>query len=203
MKYTAKMRFLVLLLCLRVLPSFPRGSDLLQAKFETAESNASAGVFVAGYEDELTDDQKVFISTIAGEATITAAGYRVSPLARQAIANVIMNRIGQREWAKYTTATEICAYTGFGGYRSYLYEDCMDYLNHRDGSNEEIETLIKQVLPVYEGTVSDITGGAQLFYTPAAMPRGEGGPRWDNSKLKEILISGIDPYYEGRFYRYK
>ena len=194
--------FVVLLVFLQTVPSLHPMSGRMRTNSDFTEADIPVSV-CEPEEKELTEDQKVFISTIAGEATITAQGYSVSPLARQAIANVIMNRIGQREWARYTSAADICACTGFGGYKSYLFHACMDYLNHRDGSNEEIELLIEQVLPVYEGKVSDITGGAQLFYTPAAMPKGVKGPRWDSSKLKEVLISGVDPYYEGRFFRYK
>lgn len=151
---------------------------------------------------ELSYDQKVFVSTIYAEATSTAQGYYVSPLARQAIANVIMNRIGQREWTKYKTAAEICAYTGFTAYGNYYYEECMDYLNAQDGSNELIEEILAEVLPVYTHELPDITGGAQIFYTPAAMHPGR-SLGWNSALLEEVIISGVDPYYEARFFRYK
>ena len=151
---------------------------------------------------ELTYDQKVFISTVYAEATTSALGYPVSPIARQAVACVIMNRIGQREWTRFQTAEDVCAYSGFSAYGSYNYQECMKYLENRDGSNLVIEELISQVMPVYTGELPDITGGAQLFYTPAAMkPHTE--LRWNFGLLEEVIISGIDPYFEGRFYRYK
>ena len=151
---------------------------------------------------ELTYDQKVFISTVYAEATTSASGYPVSPVARQAVACVIMNRIGQREWARFQTAGDVCAYSGFSAHGSYNYQECMKYLDNRDGSNQQIEELISQVLPIYTGEISDITGGAQLFYTPAAMkPHTQLG--WNFGLLEEVIISGVDPYFEGRFYRYK
>ena len=151
---------------------------------------------------ELTYDQKVFISTVYAEATTSASGYPVSPVARQAVACVIMNRIGQREWARFQTAGDVCAYSGFSAHGSYNYLECMKYLDNRDGSNQQIEELISQVLPIYTGEISDITGGAQLFYTPAAMkPHTQLG--WNFGLLEEVIISGVDPYFEGRFYRYK
>ena len=64
----------------------------------------------------LTKEQKVFISTIAGEGMWTAKGKPVSTVARQSIANVIVNRVGSREWKDYTTVSEICANTGFDAY---------------------------------------------------------------------------------------
>ena len=84
-----------------------------------------------------------------------------------------------------------------------MFKHCLEYLHGRDGSDDEIEQLISEILPIYTGEVSDLTGGAQLFYTPAAMPPHAKAPNWNYSILKEVLISGIDPYYEGRFYRYK
>jgi len=152
--------------------------------------------------DDLTPDQKIFIATIYAEATVSANGYYVSPIARQAIACVIMNRVGQREWASYQTAGDVCAYSGFSAHGSYNYQECMKYLDNRDGSNQLIEELISQVMPIYTGELPDITGGAQLFYTPAAMkPHTE--LRWNFNLLEEVIISGVDPYFEGRFYRYK
>lgn len=152
---------------------------------------------------ELTYDQKVFIATICAEATSSAQGYPVSPIARQAVACVIMNRIGQREWEKYKSAAEICAYTGFTAYGNAHFKECMDYLNRRDGSNALVEEIISQVLPIYLGEIPDITGGAQIFYTPAAMSPHRTDLGWNSSLLQEVIISGVDPYYEARFFRYK
>lgn len=50
---------------------------------------------------------------------------------------------------------------------------------------------------------NDITGGAQLYYTPATMKPAGSRPNWDFDVLTEVTISGVDPYYEGRFYKYK
>lgn len=152
---------------------------------------------------ELTYDQKVFIATICAEVTSSAQGYPVSPIARQAVACVIMNRIGQREWEKYKSAAEICAYTGFTAYGNAHFKECMDYLNRRDGSNALVEEIISQVLPIYLGEIPDITGGAQIFYTPAAMSPHRTELGWNPSLLQEVIISGVDPYYEARFFRYK
>ena len=51
--------------------------------------------------------------------------------------------------------------------------------------------------------VFDITGGCQLYYTPAAMIPEGSVPYWDFSQLVEESILGVDSYYEGRFFRYK
>ena len=154
-------------------------------------------------ENSLSYDQKVFVSTIYAEANVAANGYPLSPIARQAVACVIMNRIGQREWERFTCASEICAYTGFTAYGNAHFQECMDYLNERDGSNLRIEEIISEVMPVYTGEISDITGGAQIFYTPAAMRPNKKDLGWNPALLREVIISGIDPYFEGRFFKYK
>ena len=151
-------------------------------------------------QESLTTDQKVLIATIAAEATVTAQGDPVSSAGRQAMANVALNRVGSREWSKYTTVAEICQFTGFDGYGDKNYQDCMTYLNSRDGSNATYEAIIWDVMAAYD---NDITNGAQLYYTPAAMNPAGSCPNWNFSVLTEVTISGVDPYYEGRFYRYK
>ena len=134
----------------------------------------------------------------------TAKNTRVSSPARQGIANVIMNRIGTGEWSDYTTASEICANTGFNAFGDKNYYNCMDYLNNRDGSDSYYEQVIQEVMPIYNKEVQDITNGAQLYYTPAAMdPKGSAPFDWNFDALEEVYIPGVDEYYEAKFYRYK
>ena len=147
----------------------------------------------------LTEDEKVLIATIAAEATVTAQGSPVSSAGRQAMANVALNRVGSREWSKYNTVAEICQYTGFDGYGDKNYWACMEYLNSRDGNNATYEAIIWDVMAAYE---TDITRGCQLYYTPAAMQPAGSEPNWNFSILTEVIIPGVDTYYEGRFFRY-
>jgi len=119
------------------------------------------------------------------------------------MANVAMNRVGKGEWAGYKTVAEICANTGFDAYEDKNYAACMNYLNNRDGSNAFYEQVISEVLPIYTRTAADITGGCQLYYTPAAMKEDMPTPDWDFNRLVEVNIPGVDPYYEGKFYKYK
>ena len=69
----------------------------------------------------------------------------------------------------------------------------------RDGSNATYEAIIWDVMAAYE---SDITGGCQLYYTPAVMDPPGSAPNWNFNILTEVVIQGVDPYYEGRFYKY-
>ena len=151
-------------------------------------------------DNSLTEDEKVLVATIAAEATVTAQGKQVSSAGRQAMANVVINRVGVREWAQYKTVADICKYTGFDGYGDKNYQTCMEYLNARDGSNAVYEAIIWDVMAAYE---NDITGGCQLYYTPAAMIPSGSSPNWNYDVLEEVTIPGVDSYYEGRFYRYR
>ena len=159
-----------------------------------------SGVLIDMTTFDLTEDQKVLIATMAAEATVTAQGEYVSPQARQAMANVALNRVGKREWAKYKTVADICAYTGFDGYGSRDYYACMHYLNNRDGSNAVYEEIIWDTMKAYEW---DITDGCQLYYTPATMYSPGREPSWNFGLLQEVIIPGVDSYYEGRFFRYR
>ena len=150
----------------------------------------------------LTYEQKVFVATIAAEARWRADKKPVSSQARRAMAHVAINRLNSREW-KGLTLPEICA-NGFDAYGNSDYLACMDYLNNRNGGNNYYEQVVSEIIPIYNGEVEDITGGCQLYYTPASMKTpGSSLPDWDFSRLEEVTISGVDPFYEGRFYRYR
>lgn len=145
------------------------------------------------------EDEKVLIATIAAEAAVTAKGEPVSSEARQAMANVALNRVGSREWSRHKSVSAICAYTGFDGYGTQNYYACMEYLNNRDFSNPTYERIIWDVSKAY---VYDITNGCQLYYTPAAMIPAGSAPYWNFFILTEVYIPNVDAYYEGRFFKY-
>ena len=87
----------------------------------------------------LTEDQKVFIATIASEGAVTALGEPVSSVSRQAMANVVMNRASSSGW----TVAAICAEPNqFSGYGDENYQTCMAYLNARNGGNAIYEAII-------------------------------------------------------------
>ena len=170
-------------------------SNSTPSRGSTSSSTASSSA--ATSNANLTQDQKVFVATIAAEAITTGTN------GRKGVANVIMNRIGQREWSDYQTAWEVCAYSGFDAYGNNNYLACMDYLNNRDGSNSGYEQLISEVIPIYNGEEVDITGGCQLYYSPATMSPPGSQPKWNYSVLEEVTVPQVDPYYEFRFFRYK
>lgn len=156
--------------------------------------------------DNLTDEEVLLIKTIYGEANLC------SKYAWQAIANLIMNRVGVREWKNYTSVTEVIMNSGFDAYtyKNEPYQEAEAYFADRDYSNDVIEEMIRIVIPVYRGQTEDITGGAVLYYSPEAQKklhdknpqRYAETPKWDFSQLQEVEIEGLEND-DLIFYRYK
>lgn len=156
---------------------------------------------------QLSDEEILFISVIYGEANLS------SETSWKAIANVIMNRIGEKEWANYATATDVIMYSGFDAFtdKNSPYREAETYFENRDYSNDVIERMIEVVLPIYSGEENDITGGAVLYYSPKAQEalhehnpqKYSKIPPWDFSQLEEISIDGLDSDDDFKFYKYK
>lgn len=142
-----------------------------------------------GINYELNDDEKLFIAVIAGESISEGE------LGWQIVANVIMNRVGSREWAKFTTPREIIEqphqFTCLSGGGSREYRKAVEYLENRVDDGGIYEQLISTVMPIYYNEVEDITGGAQLYYSPKHMNPPGSAPDWANS-YKEIEVEGIE-----------
>ena len=157
-------------------------------------------------EDSLTKDEKIFVQTIYGEADAC------SEAAWEAIANVIMNRIGVREWKKCNTPVEVIKSSGFDAYKNKNdpYKEAENYLINRDYSNSLVERMIHCVIPVYRGETVDTTDGCTLYYSPktqAALAKKYPSkykpiPNWDFSNLEEVQVPGTEND-DFKFYRYK
>ena len=138
--------------------------------------------------ENLTDEQRIFISTVAGEAINTGrTGWEI-------VANVIMNRVGVGEWSEYDTVSEIIANTGFDAYtyKNVSYREAETYLNTGNAPDVELYwNLIDVVLPIYRGDVEDITQGGELYYSPKSMNPPGSSPSWNFSVLEQIEIPGV------------
>lgn len=162
--------------------------------------------FIESFE-YLTDEEILFVTTIYGEAV------RCSEYSWQAIANIIKNRVGTREWSKYTSVSEVIMNTGFDAYTNpnIPFREAEKYFENRDFTNTKIEEMIRIVIPIYRGNVDDITGGAVLYYSPRALKSlhqknpskyPNETPRWDFSRLEEVTIMGAEND-DFLFYKYK
>lgn len=156
------------------------------------------------------DEFKILVATVYGEAANS------SETAWQAIAFVIKNRVGKREWTQYKTVSDIIKKTGFDAYtqRNVPYVSAEKYLNENqdvEGNNTKIEKLISVLTPVYLNKVTDITGGAVLYYSPNAQaalhkinPKTwKEKPNWNFSILTEVKIPGLIASDDFKFYKYK
>ncbi len=156
--------------------------------------------------EELNEELKIFIATIYGESAAS------SEIAWEAIANVIMNRVGEKEWKKYDTVEKIIKYTGFDAYtlKNTPYKIAESYLKNRTGNNLKIEKLINIVINIYYNEKPDITNGALLYYSPKAQETLHNKypnkylktPKWNFSLLEEIKIKGAEKD-DFKFYKYK
>lgn len=155
----------------------------------------------------MDEDLKIFISTIYGEAACSSVA------AQRAIASVIMNRIDRLEWAKYDTAREIIAHTGFDAYTQENIPFKAAFRALGQGFKPNAETplahLYSAVLPIYLQQEPPTTD-AVLYYSPRAqsfLHNQKPGlyperPRWDFSKIILVNVPGTEND-DFAFYTYK
>lgn len=144
----------------------------------------------------MDDTLLIFLATVYGE---TAAS---SPAAWRAIASVIKNRVGRREWAKWETVAEIIAHTGFDAYsqQNAPYREALAYfkvgLPH---DNPRFKLLAETVTPIYlDGPrIPDIV----LYYSPKAQAwlhehkpeqYHHDRPAWNWDELEQVPVEGAE-----------
>lgn len=156
----------------------------------------------------MTEELRVFLATIYGEA----AGS--SPAAWKAIASVILNRVGVREWRKHKTPLAVIANTGFDAFtqRNGPYQAAYSVGLHRMymlTHDSPYARLQEAVTPIYEGKEPRTTD-AQLYYSPLAQaalhakkPRTwPKAPRWNFDLLEQVQVFGAEKD-DFAFFRYK
>ena len=77
-----------------------------------------------------------------------------------------MNRLKEPRdvWSNAKTVSDILIKSQYNAVESNQYNQCMTYLNNRDGTNQSYEDLINAVIPVYDGIESDFTAGAHYIF---------------------------------------
>ena len=183
-----------------------RGPDCLDERLRKADENtgkyAVHGPFINeryGPFPAVREEEKAAICTVCGEA------FHASDAVQKAIAHVIMNRIGVREWGRYQTSEEIVKYTGFDAcrFRSKYFREAETYLEIRYGE-EKYERIIRNVLPVLRNGEEDFTRGCVLFYSPCKFlfeqNHKQRRPDWDFSLLERVRFPGLRGDFA--FFRY-
>lgn len=158
---------------------------------------------------DLNDEQKLFIATVAGEAGGN------SEKAQRAVAHVIMNRVGYKDWAKHDTVGKLLTpdqFSSINDPNNQPFQEMTKYLQNRDGSNPRLERLINTAMNVYHGKVPDFTGGAVMFYSPKAQAQlhrerpdlylKEVPVDWDFEQLQKMTVP-IEEDDDFLFYKYK
>lgn len=130
---------------------------------ENTSAYAVSGLEYYWYHDKhdtLTEEQKHFVSVIAGEAI------GANTKTQKAVAHTIMNRfIEPRDvWSHVRSVSEVLVKSQYNAVGEPQYNACMEYLNNRDHSNELYENLIDAVIPIYFQWEADITDGAHYIF---------------------------------------
>jgi hypothetical protein len=144
----------------------------------------------------MNPELRIMLATIYGEAANS------SPTSWMAIASVIMNRVGKREWKKHKTPLAVIENTGFDAFshKNAPYKLAFKVLEipamAMPGST--LRRLIDVVTPFYEGwpPITD----AVLYYSPKAQaalhkkhPRKwKAVPAWKFELLEKVDIPGTE-----------
>ena len=187
------------------------GPECLDEKLRKPDENTQKYAIHGPYINEkygpfssVGKEEEAAFCTVCGEA------FKASDAVQKAIAHVIVNRVGVREWSRYRTTEEIVKHTGFNAcdFRAKYYREAEAYLEERYG-DRRFERVIRNVLPVLRQQEADFTGNCVMFYSPRrfrleqlrAGNRSRKKPDWDFSLLEKAKFSGLRGDYA--FYRYK
>jgi hypothetical protein len=125
---------------------------------------------------------RIFCATIYGEAAAcSAASWR-------AIASVILNRVGRREWAKWKTPLQIIAMTGFDAFEheNAPYVQALELLRKHPEGFGAVARLVEAVIPIYRGEAPP-TPDIVLYYSPKAL-------KALHAKNPKVWRSGVPPW---------
>ena len=141
------------------------------------------GQVVSCEEVKLTEEQKAFVSTIAGEAI------GANTKTQEAVAHTIMNRVNEPRdvWNNVQSVSDVLVYQQYNAVGSNQYNQMMDYLNDRTYNNLRYEMLISAVIPIYNNRGYDFTNGAHYVFNPSTS---------DGAWLESALLSQSDRYVQ-------
>lgn len=155
----------------------------------------------------MSEELRIFLATIYGESA------QSSPAAWRAIASVILNRVGVREWKRHKTPLAVIANTGFDAFshRNSPYQVAYKVLAapYLAEPRSNMRRLMDAVIPIYEGQEPRTTD-AQLYYSPKAQaqlhkknPRvWPAAPRWKFELLEAVDVPGTERD-DFLFFRYR
>lgn len=155
----------------------------------------------------MNEDFRIFLATIWGEAAGSSTG------AQRAIASVIMNRVGVREWAHLHTPRAVIEGSGFDAFRfqNHPYRNAAAAFaadaGNLPGSLLALEDAVRAIYERLEPTVTP----AVLYFSPRAQAAFHVQdpahyrlvPAWNWSRIEEVQPPGILPTDDFRFFKYR
>jgi peptidoglycan hydrolase-like protein with peptidoglycan-binding domain len=183
--------------------------DFHEAHLGSARDVVQPGTTAIRTLNEIADEFQILVATVFGEAAAS------SDVAQKAILWVMKNRVGSREWARFTSIASVIKNTGFDAYtqKNVPYVKAFNYMTTRsaDTMDTRLERLIRTLRPVYRSSEQDSTSRAVLYYSPRAQaalhkknPRLYAEtPKWNFSVVQEVSIAGLRATDDFKFYRYK
>lgn len=157
----------------------------------------------------MTEDFRIFLATINGEAAAS------SPAAWRAIASVIMNRVGFKEWAQMTTPRAVIERSGFDAYwaKNAPYKEAyraFETESAHANATPRMRALEDAVRAIFEKLEAPVTP-AVLYFSPRAQaalhyskPQLYAAmPRWNFAAIEEVQPPGMLPTDDFRFFRYR
>ena len=84
----------------------------------------------------------------------------------KAAGHTIMNRVNEPRdiWIHVKSVSDVLIPSQYNAVGLPQYNQCMSYLDSRDGKSDKYESLIAAVMPVYYGEEPELTGGAHYIF---------------------------------------
>lgn len=149
---------------------------------------------------------RTVLSTIYGEASASSVA------AWKTIASVMINRVGHREWKKYTALIDIVTNTGFDAF-THQNKPFVEAWHYYGGSrpipNMRLEDLEEDIYPLTAGLRSPVPD-IILYYSPKAQAQLHASlpktfpekPHWTFDLLEEVQVPGTEND-DFRWFKYK
>ncbi len=162
---------------------------------------ADYGLPPIDYENAVNAEKAKLAATVYAEAAM------YNDTSKEAVANVIMNRVGTTsvdgKFVLNTVDDVVSEPYQFSCYGNKWYNEAITYYTTGIVENEYDRRVLRRtmdiVIPIYEGVKEDITLGCTYFYSPISMVPPGREPNWAKEKT-EVMIDGINAWHF-RFYK--
>lgn len=138
-------------------------------------------------------------------ATVFIEGGQQDKPVWKGIGSVIMNRMGQGEWADLTNVTEVINKSGFNATDHARFDDVINYFckkpnKLKDEDKKVLHKMARALKPIY--FQQRVTTDAVYFYSPKlrAQIASPSAPKWA-SPDNEVKVPGVKASDDLKFYK--